>query len=69
MKIAGIYEGTIDDTNMGRAKELRTAELFEMVGSGKVAIAVKQRFPLAEAADAHGALEARQTSGSTVLTV
>lgn len=45
------------------------AELFDMVGSGKVRIAVGQRFPLAEAAQAHRALEARETTGSTVLTV
>ena len=44
-------------------------ELFEIVGSGKVRIEVQQRFPLADAAEAHRALEARATSGSTVLTV
>ena len=49
--------------------EASTAELFEIVGSGGVRIEVKQRFPLAEAADAHRALEARATSGSTILTV
>ena len=49
--------------------EQSAAELFEAVGSGKVRIEVKQRFPLAEAAEAHRALEARATSGSTVLTV
>jgi NADPH:quinone reductase len=45
------------------------AELFEMVGSGKVEIDVRQSFPLARAADAHRALESRQTTGSTILTV
>ena len=44
-------------------------ELFEVVGSGKVIIEVKQRFPLAEAAEAHRALEARKTTGSTILTI
>ena len=43
--------------------------LFDMVGSGKVKVEVKQRFPLRDAADAHRALETRQTSGSTVLTI
>lgn len=43
-------------------------ELFEVVRSGKVKIEVKQHFPLREAAEAHRALEARQTTGSTVLT-
>ncbi len=43
------------------------AELFEMVGSGKVRIEVNQRYPLAEAAQAHRDLEARRTTGSTIL--
>ena len=45
------------------------AELFEMVASGQVRIEVKQRYPLEQAAEAHRALEARVTSGSTVFTV
>ena len=51
--------------------ELRAsaAELFDVVGSGAVRIEINQRFALADAADAHRALEARQTTGSTVLTV
>ena len=54
----------------GRAElEASAAELFEMVASGKVRIDVHQRFPLEQAAAAHRALEARATSGSTVLTV
>ena len=43
--------------------------LFAMVGSGKVKVEVKQRFALRDAAEAHRALEARLTSGSTVLTI
>ena len=42
-------------------------ELFDVVASGAVAIRVNQTFPLREAAAAHRALEARQTTGSTVL--
>lgn len=41
--------------------------LFDVVRKGAVKIEVNQRFPLAEAAAAHRALEARQTTGSTVL--
>ncbi|MFM9975359.1 MAG: quinone oxidoreductase family protein [Beijerinckiaceae bacterium] len=41
--------------------------LFRVVGSGVVKIPVNNRFPLAKAAEAHMALEARQTTGSTVL--
>lgn len=43
------------------------ARLFEMIGNGAVPVRIGARFPLAEAAEAHRALEARQTTGSTVL--
>ncbi len=43
------------------------AELFEVVLSGAVKIAVNQTYPLAETAQAHRDLEARKTTGSTVL--
>lgn len=49
--------------------ELAAGELFDMVASGKVKVEVKQRFALQDAAKAHRALEARKTTGSTVLTV
>lgn len=45
------------------------ADLFGMVESGAINIAVNQTFPLKEAARAHEALEARRTTGSTVLTI
>ena len=47
--------------------ELMAAELFDVVASGAVQIRVNQSWPLSEAAEAHRALEARQTTGSTVL--
>ena len=47
--------------------EATCADLFEVVLAGAVRIRVNQTFPLAEAADAHRALEARRTTGSTVL--
>lgn len=43
------------------------AELFEVVASGAVRIEVRQTYLLAEAAQAHRDLEARRTTGSTVL--
>lgn len=49
--------------------EAAAAGLFGMVESGKVRIDVNQRFALRDAAEAHRALEARQTSGSTVFTI
>ncbi len=47
--------------------EAMSADLFEMVGSGKIRIDVRQRYPLAQAALAHTELEARKTTGSSVL--
>jgi len=41
--------------------------LYDKVLSGAVKIRIDQRFPLAEVAQAHRALEARRTTGSTVL--
>jgi NADPH2:quinone reductase len=43
------------------------ADLFDVVAKGAVEIRVNQTFPLRDAAAAHRALEARQTTGSTVL--
>jgi NADPH:quinone reductase len=43
--------------------------LFDVVQNGHVKIAVNQTYPLAETQQAHIDLEARKTTGSTVLTV
>lgn len=43
------------------------ARLFEMIGKGAVEIRIGARFPLLKAADAHRAIEARATIGSTIL--
>jgi NADPH2:quinone reductase len=43
------------------------AELFDVVGRGFVRVEVNQTYPLADAAQAHRDLEARRTTGSTVL--
>ena len=45
------------------------ADLFSMVESRAIKIAINQTFPLKDAAAAHEALEGRRTTGSTVLTV
>lgn len=42
-------------------------DLFDVVRRGAVRIDINQRFALREAADAHRALEGRETTGSTVL--
>ena len=61
----------------GQAIKLRTHLIFSVPGvfffdiamviSGAVKIQVNQTFALADAAAAHEALEARRTTGSTVL--
>ena len=60
-----LYDYTLDRADL----ETAATELFEVIASGKVKIEIKQRFPLRDAAEAHRALEARRTSGSTVLVV
>lgn len=43
------------------------SDLFDVVASGKVKIEIGARFALKDAADAHRALESRETTGSTIL--
>ena len=43
------------------------AELFDVVARGQVRIEVRQSYALADAAQAHRDLEARKTTGSTIL--
>ena len=56
-------------TFVGRRDQLEqaSAELFDVVSSGAVRIEIGQSYPLAQAAEAHRALEARNTTGSTIL--
>ncbi len=42
-------------------------ELFALMANGRIRVEIGRRFPLAEAAAAHTALQSRQTTGSTVL--
>ena len=44
-------------------------ELFDVVVSGKVKIHIEQRFKLEDVQEAHRALEARKTTGCTILTL
>ncbi len=54
--------------NATRAElEASAKALFDVVASGAVKIEVNQTYPLAEAAQAHRDLEARKTTGSTIL--
>ena len=47
--------------------ETATRELFSVVKKGAVKISINQTYPLSEAAQAHRDLEARKTTGSTIL--
>jgi NADPH2:quinone reductase len=60
-----LYDYVITSAELQQAAK----ELFDVIESGKVKIEVKQRFALKDAAEAHRALEARKTTGSTVLTI
>ena len=44
-----------------------TAELFDLVRAGKIKADARQTFALKDAAEAHRALESRQTTGATLL--
>ena len=47
--------------------EKMARDLFRVVGSGDVEIQIGRKWPLAEAAEAHIALEKRETTGSLIL--
>jgi NADPH2:quinone reductase len=49
------------------ATQAMADDLFGVVTSGQVKIRIAQRYPLAEVAQAHRDLEARKTTGSSVL--
>ena len=52
-------------------KELawRSADVFRWIAEGKLQLRIDRVFPLAEAAEAHRALETRQTSGKVLLAI
>jgi NADPH2:quinone reductase len=45
----------------------RTTDLFQWIGEGRLEVRIGAEFPLEEAADAHRALESRQTIGKVLL--
>lgn len=47
--------------------ETYAGRVLDLIGSGVLKVTIDQRYPLAAAADAHRDLEARRTTGSTVL--
>lgn len=49
--------------------QIMADDLFEVVVSGKVVIRIDQRYPLEQVQQAHRDLEARKTTGCTILTL
>jgi NADPH2:quinone reductase len=47
--------------------ELRAGEVLEAIAAGRLRVRIGARFPLADAAAAHRALEGRQTTGKVLL--
>jgi NADPH2:quinone reductase len=58
-----LFDYAADTAEMDEAAEA----LFALMRDGKLKVTVGQRFALKDAADAHRALEGRQTTGSTLL--
>jgi NADPH2:quinone reductase len=59
----GVYDYYADPAEA----QVGAAKLWDMVSSGKLTITVGQTYPLLEAVQAHRDLEARKTTGSTLL--
>ena len=57
------YYSTPEEVDQG------CAALFGLVAGGKIKVPVRRTLPLSEAAEAHRALEARETSGATVFLI
>jgi NADPH2:quinone reductase len=60
-----LFDYIAERTELGE----NAADLFGVVSRGAVTIPARQTYPLADAAEAHRALQARETQGSTVLVV
>ncbi len=59
---------SVSNYTVTRAELLAAAhDLFAMVGSGRIKIAISQTYPLRDAARAHADIESRRTTGSIVL--
>jgi NADPH2:quinone reductase len=61
---------SVSNYTITRAELLAAAhDLFAMVGSGRIKIAITQTYPLRDAPRAHADIESRKTTGSIVLVV
>lgn len=57
----------MDYVHSGEDLELSTGRVFEMIETGHLKADINQHFALKDAAEAHRALEARETSGQSIL--
>ena len=62
-----VRPGLFQENDTPAALQARAGALFEVLESGAVAPLIDRRYALADAADAHRDLEARRTSGQSVL--
>ena len=62
-----VRPGLFQENDTPAALQARASALFEVLESGAVAPLIDRRYPLADAADAHRDLEARRTTGQSVL--
>jgi NADPH2:quinone reductase len=61
---------SVSNYTVTRAELLAAAhDLFAMVGSGRIKVAITQTYPLRDAPRAHADIESRKTTGSIVLVV
>ena len=59
------------NTHISEPKELawRSSDVFRWIAEGKLKLRIDHEYPLAEVAEAHRALEGRQTTGKVLLTI
>ena len=62
-----VRPGLFDENATPAALQARAGALFEVLESGAVAARIDMRYALADAADAHRDLEARRTTGQSIL--
>ena len=59
--------GLFEENATPDALQNRARALFEVLESGAVAACIDRRYALADAADAHRDIEARRTTGQSIL--
>ena len=65
--LAVVRPGLFQENATPAALQARASALFEVLESGAVAARIGRRYALADAAEAHRDIEARRTTGQSVL--